>query len=295
MQSDADAPSQTELAIKLKAKARIGAGCMAQGCDAIAPTLDAATAAARIAFARLCTLPTGSWLAFRDEGAATTIRRKLAWYSTHSGNCLLVDRCGTPADGFTLRELAQAMSADRVRLLESDEATLLDHAWKDLCTMLRGFAAPHPAAAVGEPPAAAHAAGAQPDDGAPTLLLVDDEVNILRALTRVLRYDGYRVLSTTSATEALRLLGETAVHVIVSDQRMPEMNGTDFLAAAERACPHTVRILLSGFSGAVEAMDAINRGVVHKYLTKPWSDADIRAQVREAFELARVSTLDLAA
>lgn len=293
--SDADAPSQTELAIKLKANARFGTRYAAQGCDAVAPTQNAATAAARIAFARLCTLPTGSWLAFRDEGAATTVRCKLAWYSTHNGNCLLVDRCGTPADGFTLHELAQALSADRVRLVEADEATLLDRAWKDLYTMLRGFAAPRPAATVGALPSAAHPAGAQPDDGAPTLLLVDDEVNILRALTRALHYEGYRVLSTTSAAEALRLLGETTVHVIVSDQRMPEMNGTDFLAAAERACPHTVRILLSGFSGGVEAMDAINRGVVHKYLTKPWTDADFRAQVREAFELAGVSTADLAA
>ena len=294
-ESDADAPSQTELAIRLKAKARIGAGCAAPGCDAVTPTLDAAAAAARVAFARLCTLPTGSWLAFRDESAGTTIRRKLAWYSTHSGNCLLVDRCGTPADGFTLHELAQAMSADRVRLVKADEATLLDRAWKDLCSTLRGFAAPRPAVAVGAPPAAVPAAGAQPDDGAPTLLLVDDEVNILRALTRLLRHEGYRVLSTTSAAEALRVLGETPVHVIISDQRMPEMNGTDFLAAAERACPHTVRILLSGFSGAVEAMDAINRGVVHKYLTKPWTDADLRAQVREAFELAGLGMLDRAA
>lgn len=293
--SDADAPSQTELAIKLKAKARIGARGAAPAGNADSPTPDAAAAAARIAFDRLCTLPTGSWLAFRNEGAATSVRRKLAWYSARSGSCLLVDRCGTAADGFTLQELALALSADRVRLVEADEATLLDHAWKDLCTMLRGFAAPRPAAASAAPPAAAHPATTQKDDGAPTLLLVDDEVNILRALTRMLRYDGYRVLSTTSAAEALRLLGETTVHVIVSDQRMPEMNGTEFLAAAERACPHTVRILLSGFSGAVEAMDAINRGVVHKYLTKPWTDADLRAQVRDAFELAGVCMLDRAA
>ncbi|MCC6561388.1 MAG: DUF1631 family protein, partial [Xanthomonadales bacterium] len=293
--SDADAPSQTELAIKLKAKTRFGAHCAAPGCNADAPAPNAAAAAERIAFDRLCTLPTGSWLVFRDEVAATTVRRKLAWYSTHNGNCLLVDRCGTAAAGFTLHELAQAMSTNRVRLVEADEITLLERAWKDLCTMLRGFAAPRSAAVPSAPPAAAHPAGAQPDDGAPTLLLVDDEVNILRALTRMLHGDGYRVLSTTSAAEALRLLGETTVHVIVSDQRMPEMHGTDFLAAAERACPHSVRILLSGFSGAVEAMDAINRGIVHKYLTKPWTDADLRAQLRDAFELAGVCMLDRAA
>ncbi len=183
-------------------------------------------------------------------------------------------------------------------LLKKAGAKSWDHAkeiMKDLCTMLRGFAAPRSAAVPSAPPAAAHPAGAQPDDGAPTLLLVDDEVNILRALTRMLHGDGYRVLSTTSAAEALRLLGETTVHVIVSDQRMPEMHGTDFLAAAERACPHSVRILLSGFSGAVEAMDAINRGIVHKYLTKPWTDADLRAQLRDAFELAGVCMLDRAA
>lgn len=81
-----------------------------------------------------------------------------------------------------------------------------------------------------------------------TLLLLDDEENILRALTRLLRRDGYRILATTSVKEAFSLLAANQVQVIVSDQRMPEMSGTDFLSEVKAIHPETVRIVLSGYT-----------------------------------------------
>jgi diguanylate cyclase (GGDEF)-like protein/PAS domain S-box-containing protein len=117
----------------------------------------------------------------------------------------------------------------------------------------------------------------------PTLLLLDDEENILRALTRVLRRDGYRILTTTSVKEAFSLLAENQVQVIVSDQRMPEMSGTDFLSEVKTIHPDTVRIVLSGYTDLKSVTDAINEGAIYKFLTKPWDDRQIREHIQQAF------------
>lgn len=118
-----------------------------------------------------------------------------------------------------------------------------------------------------------------------TLLLVDDEENILAALTRLLRRDGYRILKANSGSEALQLLTTDKVGVILSDQRMPEMSGVEFLRKAKALYPDTVRIVLSGYTELKSVTDAINEGAVYKFLTKPWEDELLRAHVREAFEL----------
>src|SRR3990167_3077677 len=122
------------------------------------------------------------------------------------------------------------------------------------------------------------------DEAAPQLLLLDDEPNILAALRRTLRRDGWRVHATTSPQEALDILAAHPVGVVVSDQRMPQMPGTEFLRQVRQQYPETVRILLSGYSeiGAVTA--AINEGAVWKYLSKPWDDEALRDQVRLAFD-----------
>lgn len=117
----------------------------------------------------------------------------------------------------------------------------------------------------------------------PTLLLLDDEENILRALTRVLRRDGYRILTTTSVKEAFSLLAENQVQVIVSDQRMPEMSGTDFFSEVKTIHPDTVRIVLSGYTDLKSVTDAINEGAIYKFLTKPWDDRQIREHIQQAF------------
>ncbi|HET6718407.1 MAG TPA: EAL domain-containing protein, partial [Rhodocyclaceae bacterium] len=116
-----------------------------------------------------------------------------------------------------------------------------------------------------------------------TLLLVDDEAGILSALKRSLRQDGYDILTAGSAREGLNILATHPVQVIVSDQRMPEMNGTEFLSRARDLYPDTVRLVLSGYTDLGSVTEAINRGAIYKFLTKPWDDAALKKDVREAF------------
>ena len=117
-----------------------------------------------------------------------------------------------------------------------------------------------------------------------TLLLVDDEENILRSLVRLLRSDGYRILTATGGEAGLQVLANNEVHVILSDQRMPGMSGSEFLSQAKDRCPETVRMVLSGYSDMAAVTDAINRGNIYKFLLKPWDDDLLRANIREAFE-----------
>ena len=116
-----------------------------------------------------------------------------------------------------------------------------------------------------------------------TLLLVDDEPNILTALKRLLRRDGYEMLTANSGAEGLALLEDHAVDVIVSDQRMPGMMGVDFLRAAKEKYPDTIRIVLSGYTELKSVTDAINEGAIYKFLTKPWEDNQLRGHIEKAF------------
>ncbi|MBU1978037.1 MAG: EAL domain-containing protein, partial [Gammaproteobacteria bacterium] len=116
------------------------------------------------------------------------------------------------------------------------------------------------------------------------LLLVDDEENILEALVRVLRQDGYRILRATRPLEALGLLAVNPVSVIISDQRMPEMNGVELLRKAKKLHPNTVRIMLTGYSDQKTTADAINEGTLYKFILKPWEEEQLRADVRDAFK-----------
>ena len=117
-----------------------------------------------------------------------------------------------------------------------------------------------------------------------TLLVVDDEANIRSSLTRLLRQEGYRILSASSGAGGLELLAANDVGVIVSDQRMPEMTGVEFLKKAKQLYPETIRLVLSGYTDLNTVTDAINEGAIYKFLTKPWDDELLRANIREAFE-----------
>ena len=117
-----------------------------------------------------------------------------------------------------------------------------------------------------------------------TLLLLDDDANILKALKRTLRRDGYHILSTTKVSEAFSMLAENEVEVIISDQRMPEMSGTEFFSQVKAIYPNTVRIVLSGYTDLKSVTDAINQGSIYKFLTKPWDDSHIREHVHQAFK-----------
>lgn len=116
-----------------------------------------------------------------------------------------------------------------------------------------------------------------------TLLIVDDEANIVTALRRLLRRDGYEIVTAGSGEEGLRRLAEQPVDVILSDQRMPGMTGVEFLHRAHALYPDTVRMVLSGYTELQSILDAINEGAIYKFLTKPWDDERLRAHVAEAF------------
>lgn len=116
-----------------------------------------------------------------------------------------------------------------------------------------------------------------------TLLLLDDENNVLRSLVRLFRRDGYRLLTASSVREAFDLLANNPVQVIVSDQRMPDMNGTEFLERVRDLYPGTIRMVLSGYTDLAMITDAINRGAIYRFLTKPWNDEELREHIRDAF------------
>jgi diguanylate cyclase (GGDEF)-like protein/PAS domain S-box-containing protein len=122
-----------------------------------------------------------------------------------------------------------------------------------------------------------------------TLLLLDDEPGILNALRRLLRHDGYEIFTAATPSAAFDLLARHTVQVIISDQRMPEMTGTEFFSRVKQLYPDTVRIVLSGYTDLNSVTDAINRGAIYRFLTKPWDDEALRHEVREAFRVARGS------
>ena len=122
-----------------------------------------------------------------------------------------------------------------------------------------------------------------PEEARPTLLIVDDEVGMISALQRLLRREGYRILTAGSAQEGFELLATHDVQVILSDQRMPQMSGTEFLSRVRDLYPDTIRIILSGYTDLDTVTGAVNRGAIYKFLTKPWDDDQLRDQLREAF------------
>ncbi|MGE8280484.1 MAG: EAL domain-containing protein [Stenotrophomonas sp.] len=116
-----------------------------------------------------------------------------------------------------------------------------------------------------------------------TLLLLDDEENVLRSLVRLFRRDGYRILAAGNVRDAFDLLAINDVQVILSDQRMSDMSGTEFLGRVKMLYPDTIRLVLSGYTDLNTVTDAINRGAIYRFLTKPWNDDELREHIRQAF------------
>jgi response regulator RpfG family c-di-GMP phosphodiesterase len=115
------------------------------------------------------------------------------------------------------------------------------------------------------------------------ILIVDDEPANLRMLERLFR-EKCDVVTAASGPEALVALSQHDAAVIVSDQRMPEMTGIEFLQRAAEMRPQTVRIILTGYTDVNDLVTAINSGVVYKYITKPWVNADLMQTVDRAVE-----------
>jgi len=121
------------------------------------------------------------------------------------------------------------------------------------------------------------------------VLFVDDEENIIKALRRMFMDEEFEVLTAASGAEGLELIRDNEnIGLIVSDQRMPGMDGVDFLAEARKLVPDAIRIILTGYADINAAMGAINRGGAFRYLTKPWQDDDLVQNIREAVELFKL-------
>ncbi len=116
-----------------------------------------------------------------------------------------------------------------------------------------------------------------------TLLLVDDEDSIVLALKRLLRREDYRILSASSGAQGLELLATNDVDVVLSDQRMPEMTGEEFLRRTKELYPNTVRIVLSGYADMESITRAINQGAIYKFMSKPWDERTLKEGIQEAF------------
>ncbi len=116
------------------------------------------------------------------------------------------------------------------------------------------------------------------------VLIVDDEAGVLASLRRLLRREPYELVAANSGEEALRLLEQHPAPVVISDQRMPGMTGIEFLHEVRRRWPHTIRMILSGYSAVQTIIDAINEGAVYKFLSKPWNDEELKGNIRRALE-----------
>jgi len=118
-----------------------------------------------------------------------------------------------------------------------------------------------------------------------TILCVDDEPNILSALKRLFRTTGHRVLTADGGTQALALLETQAVNLVISDMRMPMMDGAELLHQVYARWPDTARVLLTGYADMSSTIAAINEGRIHRYITKPWNEGELLAVVKDAHDL----------
>lgn len=114
------------------------------------------------------------------------------------------------------------------------------------------------------------------------LLLVDDENEVLHALRRQLRRK-YNIYLADSAQEGRRILAETPIHVVVSDQRMPQITGVEFFKTIKNDYPDVVRLILTGYADIHAVIAAINEGDVFRYITKPWEPMELATILDEAF------------
>jgi response regulator RpfG family c-di-GMP phosphodiesterase len=117
-----------------------------------------------------------------------------------------------------------------------------------------------------------------------TILCVDDEPNILSSLRRLFRSQGYRIFLAESGSDALQVLERETVDLVISDMRMPAMDGAEFLGRVRSRWPDTIRLLLTGFADLESTISAINKGEIYRYINKPWNDNDMLLVVRRALE-----------
>jgi response regulator RpfG family c-di-GMP phosphodiesterase len=123
-----------------------------------------------------------------------------------------------------------------------------------------------------------------PSSQRPRILLVDDEESILNSLRRLLRGQPYDVLLATSGAQALEMLAQQPVDLVMSDARMPNMDGASLLAQVRQLYPAAIRIMLTGYADPTAIIKAINDGQIHRYISKPWNDEELLLILRQSLE-----------
>ncbi|SKA23516.1 Response regulator receiver domain-containing protein [Chitinophaga eiseniae] len=116
------------------------------------------------------------------------------------------------------------------------------------------------------------------------ILYIDDEIHNLNAFKASFRRL-YNVFTASSAEEAVKLLEEQEFHIIISDQRMPKMTGIEFFESILEKYPEPIRMLLTGYADINAVVDAINKGQVYKYFSKPWNEEELRHNIEKAYEV----------
>lgn len=119
------------------------------------------------------------------------------------------------------------------------------------------------------------------------VLYIDDEAHNLTSFRACFRRI-FNIFTAESAEEGRKIISHQDIHVILSDQRMPRMTGIEFFESIKDEFPHPIRILITGYTDINAVIDAINRGQVYKYLTKPWNDEDVRIYIEKAYEVYRL-------
>jgi DNA-binding NtrC family response regulator len=116
------------------------------------------------------------------------------------------------------------------------------------------------------------------------ILIVDDDKMILKSISRILRNEDYQILTAQSGQKGLVMLENYEVNLVVSDQKMPGMDGLEFLKRAKKEYPQIVTIMLTGHAEVEIAMNAINEAGVYKFILKPWDDNDLKVTIRQALD-----------
>jgi two-component system, probable response regulator PhcQ len=117
-----------------------------------------------------------------------------------------------------------------------------------------------------------------------TILIVDDEPHVISALKRGLQEEPYRVTGSSDGAEALQLMEKQSFKVVISDEKMPGMDGAEFLARVKERYPGTVRIMLTGHASIQATMRAVNSGEIYRFFTKPWDEIELKLAIRSALE-----------
>lgn len=117
-----------------------------------------------------------------------------------------------------------------------------------------------------------------------TILIVDDEKGVLSSLKRALVDEPYEIFTASSGTEGLEVIKKHRIKLVISDERMPGMSGSEFLTTVKETAPETVRIMLTGHASIDAAMKAVNSGEIYRFFSKPWDDVQLRLAIRSALE-----------